>query len=144
MFAEHINAPVADFPIRRMIGGRHLLADITLPYGRVLHDYLAPGAQTTSAATPAPTPTPAAAPSLLKVSSEPHVEHAPDAIPSCEKQRTHHGYLTRQRILASSGMPLSAPSFSMPLSLPAELRNVRHVDREYFVIKYQSTHGLFS
>ncbi len=36
----HANAPVADLPIRRMIGGRHFIADLTLPYGRVLHDYL--------------------------------------------------------------------------------------------------------
>jgi len=36
----HVNAPVADFPVRRVIGGRHFIADLTLPYGRVLHDYL--------------------------------------------------------------------------------------------------------
>ena len=37
----HVNAPVADFPVRRVIGGRHMIADLTLPYGQVLHDYLA-------------------------------------------------------------------------------------------------------
>lgn len=37
----HVNAPVADFPVRRIIGGRHFIADLTLPYGRVAHDYLA-------------------------------------------------------------------------------------------------------
>jgi len=37
----HVNVPVADFPVRRMIGGRHFIADLTLPYGRVIHDYLA-------------------------------------------------------------------------------------------------------
>lgn len=37
----HVNAPVADFPVRRIVGGRHFIADLTLPYGRVLHDYLA-------------------------------------------------------------------------------------------------------
>jgi acetoacetate decarboxylase len=36
----HVNAPVADFPVRKIIGGRHFIADLTLPYGRVLHDYL--------------------------------------------------------------------------------------------------------
>ena len=36
----HVNAPVADLPIRRIVGGRHFIADLTLPYGRVLHDYL--------------------------------------------------------------------------------------------------------
>ena len=36
----HVNAPVADFPVRKVIGGSHFIADITLPYGRVIHDYL--------------------------------------------------------------------------------------------------------
>ena len=36
----HVNAPVADLPVRRVIGGMHFIADLTLPYGRVLHDYL--------------------------------------------------------------------------------------------------------
>jgi acetoacetate decarboxylase len=38
----HVNAPVADLSVRRVIGGLHFVADLTLPYGRVLHDYLAP------------------------------------------------------------------------------------------------------
>jgi acetoacetate decarboxylase len=37
----HVNAPVADLPVKRIVGGRHFVADLTLPYGRVLHDYLA-------------------------------------------------------------------------------------------------------
>lgn len=37
----HVNAPVADLPIRSIIGGRHFVTDLTLPYGRVLIDYLA-------------------------------------------------------------------------------------------------------
>ena len=37
----HVNAPVADLPVRKMAGGTHFVADLTLPYGRVLHDYLA-------------------------------------------------------------------------------------------------------
>jgi acetoacetate decarboxylase len=36
----HVNAPVADLPVRRVVGARHFIADLTLPYGRVLHDYL--------------------------------------------------------------------------------------------------------
>lgn len=35
----HVNAPVADFPVRKMIGAHHFLADLTLPFGRVVHDY---------------------------------------------------------------------------------------------------------
>ena len=37
----HANAPVADLPVRRIVEGRHFIADLSLPYGRVLHDYLA-------------------------------------------------------------------------------------------------------
>jgi len=37
----HVNAPVADLPVRKIIGGTHIIADLTLPHGRVLHDYLA-------------------------------------------------------------------------------------------------------
>ena len=36
----HVNAPVADLPVKKVIGGTHFIADLTLPYGRVLHDYL--------------------------------------------------------------------------------------------------------
>ena len=35
----HVNAPVADLPVKRVLGGLHFIADLTLPYGRVLHDY---------------------------------------------------------------------------------------------------------
>jgi acetoacetate decarboxylase len=35
----HVNAPVADLPVRTTLGGLHFTADLTLPYGRVLHDY---------------------------------------------------------------------------------------------------------
>ncbi|PKO76423.1 MAG: acetoacetate decarboxylase [Betaproteobacteria bacterium HGW-Betaproteobacteria-15] len=38
----HVNAPVGDLPVREMVGGLHFVADLTLPYGRVLHDYLKP------------------------------------------------------------------------------------------------------
>ena len=36
----HVNAPVADLPVRRVLGAHHFIADLTLPYGRMLHDYL--------------------------------------------------------------------------------------------------------
>ncbi|WP_019905790.1 acetoacetate decarboxylase [Methylobacterium sp. 77] len=37
----HVNCRVADLPVRRIVGGRHMVVDFTLPYGQVLHDYLA-------------------------------------------------------------------------------------------------------
>ena len=36
----HVNAPVADLTVRRVVDGTHFIADLTLPYGRVLFDYL--------------------------------------------------------------------------------------------------------
>ena len=39
----HANAPVADLPVRRVVEGRHFIADLSLPYGRVLYDYLREG-----------------------------------------------------------------------------------------------------
>jgi acetoacetate decarboxylase len=38
----HVNAPVADLPVRRVIGAHHFIADLTLPYGRVVFDYNRP------------------------------------------------------------------------------------------------------
>jgi acetoacetate decarboxylase len=35
----HVNAPVADLPVRKVIGAHHFIADLTLPYGRVVFDY---------------------------------------------------------------------------------------------------------
>jgi acetoacetate decarboxylase len=39
----HVNAPVADAPVRKIVGAHHFIADLTLPYGRVAHDYLKDG-----------------------------------------------------------------------------------------------------
>ena len=36
----HVNAPVADLAVKEIVGASHFIADLTLPYGRVLHDYL--------------------------------------------------------------------------------------------------------
>ena len=36
----HVNAPVADLPMRKIVAAHHFIADLTLPYGRVIHDYL--------------------------------------------------------------------------------------------------------
>ncbi|MEI8153428.1 MAG: acetoacetate decarboxylase [Hyphomicrobiales bacterium] len=36
-----VNCPLADLPVREVIGGHHMETDMTLPYGKVVHDYLA-------------------------------------------------------------------------------------------------------
>lgn len=38
--AHHVMAPVANLPVRRIISAVHILSDLTLPYGQVIHDYL--------------------------------------------------------------------------------------------------------
>ena len=36
-----VNCPMADLPVLEQMGGLHIVTDMTLPYGKVLHDYLA-------------------------------------------------------------------------------------------------------
>jgi acetoacetate decarboxylase len=36
----HRGAPVADLPVKKVIRGLHVIADLTLAYGRVMYDYL--------------------------------------------------------------------------------------------------------
>jgi acetoacetate decarboxylase len=36
-----VNCPLADLPVKDVLGGSQMVTDMTLPYGRVLHDYLA-------------------------------------------------------------------------------------------------------
>jgi acetoacetate decarboxylase len=40
-YVPHVNCRVADLSVNRIVGGRHQLVDFVLPYGSVLHDYLA-------------------------------------------------------------------------------------------------------
>ena len=37
---HHALAPVASLPVKRIVSATHILSDLTLPYGRVVHDYL--------------------------------------------------------------------------------------------------------
>jgi acetoacetate decarboxylase len=39
---HHALAPVADLPVREVLSGTHVIADLTLGLGTVVHDYLAP------------------------------------------------------------------------------------------------------
>lgn len=36
----HALAPVANLPVRKVISGTHIMTDLTLPYGKVVFDYL--------------------------------------------------------------------------------------------------------
>lgn len=38
--SSHVKAPTNQLPVKDIIGGKHIIADITLPYGRVLYDYM--------------------------------------------------------------------------------------------------------
>jgi len=35
-----VNCPLADLPVHEVVGGFHMVTDMTLPYGEVMHDYL--------------------------------------------------------------------------------------------------------
>ncbi|MBX3709242.1 MAG: acetoacetate decarboxylase [Gammaproteobacteria bacterium] len=37
---QHALAPVAELPVKKVISGIHILTDLTLPYGKVIFDYL--------------------------------------------------------------------------------------------------------
>jgi acetoacetate decarboxylase len=37
---SHVNAPLADLPVRKVISGSHFIADMSLPYGKIEYDYL--------------------------------------------------------------------------------------------------------
>lgn len=39
-FIPHAMAPVADLPVKRILSASHVLTDLTLPYGKVVFDYL--------------------------------------------------------------------------------------------------------
>jgi acetoacetate decarboxylase len=36
-----VNCTLADLPVHQVTGGVHLVTSMTLPYGHLLHDYLA-------------------------------------------------------------------------------------------------------
>jgi acetoacetate decarboxylase len=38
----HALAPIADLPVKRVVGARHVIANLTLDIGEVAFDYLAP------------------------------------------------------------------------------------------------------
>jgi acetoacetate decarboxylase len=38
---HHALAPVAELPVLEVISGKHILSDLTLGLGEVVHDYLA-------------------------------------------------------------------------------------------------------
>lgn len=37
---HHALAPIAKLPVKKVVNAVHILSDLTLPYGRVVHDYL--------------------------------------------------------------------------------------------------------
>jgi acetoacetate decarboxylase len=38
---SHSLAPLAELPVLEVVSGVHIIADLTLPLGKVVHDYLA-------------------------------------------------------------------------------------------------------
>lgn len=86
----HINAPTAYLPVRKVLGGKHIMADITLPYGSVMHDYM----------------------------KDPSFEH-PIQI-TAENDQVIGETLSRADIVQNPVMPLLAPSFKNTSSYLAD------------------------
>ena len=78
-----MNAPTTLLPVRKILGGKHIKADITLPYGKVLYDY------------------------IKEVGG---LEKAKE-ISGKKCDHTTLNFSNQQDILKSSAMPLIAPSF---------------------------------
>ena len=38
---EHVNAPMADLPVREIVSASHIITDLVLPVSEMVHDYLA-------------------------------------------------------------------------------------------------------
>jgi acetoacetate decarboxylase len=38
---EHVNAPLADLPVREIVSASHIITDLVLPLSEMVHDYLA-------------------------------------------------------------------------------------------------------
>ena len=76
----HIDALVADFPVLEYHGATHTIADIILPYGHVVHDYLKPGND--SMVTPGSFGTAASLPDRPPM----RIDHTPKTVPSIRVQ----------------------------------------------------------
>lgn len=114
----HANAAAAQFPIRRIVGGKHLRANLTLPYGFVLHDFLSPhlfsGVTLPASSTTSSTPTDASAAGVSTV----------------------HGMGVRKAFTAAD--VLQAPS--MPAICPSYPRKkTEFSDREFLILEYKTT-----
>lgn len=40
VLVDHALAPLAQLPVKKIVKATHILSDLTLPYGRVVHDYI--------------------------------------------------------------------------------------------------------
>jgi acetoacetate decarboxylase len=38
--SSHALAPLGELPVLEIVSGMHIIADLTLPLGKVVHDYL--------------------------------------------------------------------------------------------------------
>lgn len=79
-----VGAPVDLLPVRRVVEGKHIIANLTLPFGRVLHDYLSPEAS--------------------------H-QQLPAQITAEEEEANRRVFFTPDEVRSVAAMPAVAPSF---------------------------------
>ncbi|EAR86346.1 acetoacetate decarboxylase, putative (macronuclear) [Tetrahymena thermophila SB210] len=81
----HVNAPTTLLPVLKVLGGKHIKADITLPFGKVLHDY---------------------------VESVGGQENAKEIAKGHRGEQGQLDFSIQEDVLRAASMPLIAPSFS--------------------------------
>ena len=104
-----VNAPTSDLPIVKTLSGKHIIANLTLPYGEVLHDYKNPSSSSSSSSSS----NTRAASSLIDIADE------------------QGDFLTEAKVMKLPSMPAMSPSY--PLKTPY-LQN-----REMLTIVYETT-----
>jgi hypothetical protein len=96
----HVNAPAADLPVRKIVGGKHIRANLTLPHGFVLHDYIAERKKSESNFYMSGNPLAEKAKATEKAKAKAEVA------PQDDKAR-----LTREKVLNLPSMPAICPSY---------------------------------
>lgn len=115
----HVNAPAADLPVRKIMGGKHIRANLTLPHGFVLHDYISERKKSESNFYMSGNPLAEKAKATEKAKAKAEVA------PQDDEAR-----LTREKILNLPSMPAICPSYP---AAPSHMSN-----REYMIISYKT------
>jgi hypothetical protein len=105
----HVNAPAADLPVRKIVGGKHIRANLTLPHGFVLHDFFSERKKSEANFYMNGNPLAAAA-EKAKATEKAKAKVAP---------QDDKAGLTREKVLNLPSMPAICPSYPGTILTPA-------------------------